>query len=72
MNAKHTEHLDTGKQFAVLVFRDEKIQAMKIAESDISQRYEDYEFVSTLIEWVETALPGDSIMVRNERVMRVR
>jgi hypothetical protein len=42
---RHTDLPDAGRQFVLLLVRDGKVQAQKIAEAEILRRYEGYEFV---------------------------
>ena len=69
---KRTKRRDATKQFAFLFWRDMKIQAQDIPESEIPLRFKDYRHLKLLLGFVQTAVPGDSFPAKGERILRYR
>ena len=68
----HTPEPDAARQFVIFTWRDKRIQSEDIPEEDIPKRYKGHDSLDLLLEFLETAEPGDSFPVQGERVLRYR
>jgi hypothetical protein len=63
---------EIGKKWVIFTWRDKRIQSEDIPEEDIPLRYQDCDSPDLLLEFLETAEPGDTFPLRGERVLRYR